>query len=161
MFTELAPVLKDRAITITVALEGDLIRINVIPQKLSGDDDDKPHKTNGKAEPEILTEPFTATGTAAELDAELPGLLTSFVKVRGNVATAITDFQATADKSLETVKAETSKATKAAESKLKDAKGKLDAANKKAGVKPAPETPNMFASDAETPDEDEDAGDKS
>lgn len=68
MFKELAPYLRQRAVLLTVArLEEDQIRVNVIPQKLKD------------GENAALTTPITVTGTAEELDRDLPATLVDFV----------------------------------------------------------------------------------
>ncbi len=68
MFKELAPYLRQRAVLLTVThIEDDQIRVNVIPQKLKD------------GENAALTTPVTVTGTAEELDRELPATLVNFV----------------------------------------------------------------------------------
>ena len=67
MFKELAPYLRQRAVLLTVThLEEDQIRVNVIPQKIKD------------GENAALTTPLTVTGTAEELDRELPAILVNF-----------------------------------------------------------------------------------
>ena len=68
MFKELAPYLRQRAVLLTVThIEEDQIRVNVIPQKLKD------------GENAALTTPLTVTGTAEELDRELPTTIVGFV----------------------------------------------------------------------------------
>jgi PRTRC genetic system protein E len=68
MFKELAPLLRQRAVLLTVThLEDDQIRVNVIPQKIR--DGENP----------ALTTPLMVTGTAEDLDRDLPSTLTNFV----------------------------------------------------------------------------------
>lgn len=68
MFKELTPYLRQRAVLLTVIhLEEDQIRVNVIPQKIKD------------SENAALTTPLTVTGTAEELDRDLPTTLVSFV----------------------------------------------------------------------------------
>jgi PRTRC genetic system protein E len=68
MFKELAPYLRQRAVLLTVThLEEDQIRVNVIPQKIKD------------GENAALTTPLTVTGSAEELDRDLPTTLVSFV----------------------------------------------------------------------------------
>jgi hypothetical protein len=68
MFKELAPYLRQRAVLLTVThIEDDQIRVNVIPQKLKD------------GENAALTTPLTVTGTADELDNDLPTTLVNFV----------------------------------------------------------------------------------
>lgn len=68
MFKELAPYLRQRAVLLTVTrVEDDNIRVNVIPQKLKD------------GENAALTTPLSVTGTAEELDRDLPATLVDFV----------------------------------------------------------------------------------
>lgn len=68
MFKELAPYLRQRAVLLTVTcLEEDQIRVNVIPKKLKD------------GENAALTTPLSVTGTAEELDRDLPSTLVNFV----------------------------------------------------------------------------------
>jgi PRTRC genetic system protein E len=68
MFKELAPYLRQRAVLLTVTrLEEDQIRVNIVPKKLKD------------GENEALTTPLSVTGTAEELDRDLPSTLVSFV----------------------------------------------------------------------------------
>ena len=71
MFMELLPLLKQRVVMITVSDVGDgVLRVNVIPRKLDGDADQN----------QALTTPLSITGSAEELDRELPGQLASFTE---------------------------------------------------------------------------------
>ena len=71
MFKELAPYLRQRAVLLTVThLEEDQIRVNVIPQKLKDGDNN------------ALTTPLSVTGTAEELDRELPPLIGDRVQLQ-------------------------------------------------------------------------------
>jgi PRTRC genetic system protein E len=68
MFQQLIPLLRQRSVLLTVtALEHDQIRVNVLPKKLA------------EGENTALTTPMSFTGTAQELDAQLPGAIVSFV----------------------------------------------------------------------------------
>ena len=68
MFKELGPLLRQRTVVmILTRLEDDTIRVNVIPRKLN------------ESENDALTTPLSVTGTADELDAELPSALVQFV----------------------------------------------------------------------------------
>src|ERR1035437_7348678 len=71
MFMELLPLLKQRVVMITVSDAGDgVLRVNVIPRKLDGDADQNP----------ALTTPLSITGSAEELDRELPGPVGTFAE---------------------------------------------------------------------------------
>jgi PRTRC genetic system protein E len=68
MFQQLVPLLRQRSVLLTVtALEEDQIRVNVLPKKLAD------------SENAALTTPMSFTGTAAELDTQLPDAIVSFV----------------------------------------------------------------------------------
>ena len=68
MFQQLVPLLRHRSVLLTVTLvEDDQVRVNVMPKKLAD------------GENTALTTPMSFTGTAAELDAELPTALVSYV----------------------------------------------------------------------------------
>ncbi len=68
MFKELAPYLRQRAVLLTVTrLEDDQISVNIIPKK----------RQDG--ENTALTTPFRLTGTAEELDRDLPSSIVDFV----------------------------------------------------------------------------------
>ena len=68
MFQQLVPLLRQRSVVLTVtSLEEDQIRVNVLPKKLAD------------GENAALTTPMSFTGTAAELDAQLPDAIVSFV----------------------------------------------------------------------------------
>lgn len=68
MFKELTPVLRQRAVLVTIThLEEDQIRVNVIPQKIKD------------GENTALTTPLSVTGTGEELDRDLPATLVNFV----------------------------------------------------------------------------------
>lgn len=71
MFTELMPLLKQRAVMITISDIGEgLLRINLIPRKIEGASDENA----------ALTTPLSVTGKAEELDRELPSQLASFTE---------------------------------------------------------------------------------
>src|ERR1700728_2465107 len=71
VFTELMPLLRQRAVMITISdVGGGLLRVNIIPRKLEGSSEDNT----------ALTVPLSITGKAEELDRELPGQLTSFTE---------------------------------------------------------------------------------
>ena len=68
MFKELLPVLRDRAVLLTVTLvDTDQIRVNIVPKKIKDGDND------------AFTTPLSVTGTAEDLDAELSTTIISFV----------------------------------------------------------------------------------
>ena len=73
MFTELMPLLRQRAVMITISDVGQgLLRVNIIPRKLVVD--------GSSDENTALTTPLSITGKAEELDRELPGQLATFTE---------------------------------------------------------------------------------
>jgi PRTRC genetic system protein E len=88
MFKELVPVLRDRAVLLTVTLvDADQIRVNIVPKKLKDGDND------------ALTTPLSVTGTAEDLDAELSTTIISFVgshlQMRNTLEKAKAEMEAT------------------------------------------------------------------
>ncbi len=68
MFKELAPYLRQRAVLLTVThVEEDQLRVNIVPQKLK------------EGENTALTTPMSVTGTAEDLDRDLPSAIVDFV----------------------------------------------------------------------------------
>jgi PRTRC genetic system protein E len=68
MFQQLVPLQRQRAVLLTLtSLGDDQIRVNLLPKKLAD------------GENAALTTPMSFTGTAAELDAQLPDAIVSFV----------------------------------------------------------------------------------
>lgn len=111
MFKELAPYLRQRAILLTVThLEEDQIRVNVVPQKIK------------EGENTALTTPLTVTGTAEELDRDLPATLVDFVGVHLGLKNT-----------LERAKAEMDAAAKAAQA---EARSKNKGTTTKSAVRP-------------------------
>lgn len=133
MFTELMPLLRKRRLLLTIALiEGDTIRATVVPQKVADTEDN------------AITTPLAITGTAEELDCELPGQLVEF-------AGAHLQLQST----LATAKAEMDAVAKAAREEARKRAAKPATATIAAGApKPSPEPPApelapLFAQQAE------------
>jgi PRTRC genetic system protein E len=68
MFQQLVPLLRQRSVLLTVTLlEEDQVRVNVMPKKLAD------------GENTALTTPMSFTGTAEELDTQMPSVLVSYV----------------------------------------------------------------------------------
>jgi PRTRC genetic system protein E len=133
MFKELAPYLRQRAVLLTVTrLEDDQISVNIIPKKLQD------------SENTALTTPFKLTGTAEELDRDLPSSIVDFVASHLQLKST-----------LERAKAEMDAAGKAAQAEARAKKlpakkepPKTDPAKPVAAVKPVepakPEPPKTF-----------------
>ena len=119
LFSQLAPMLSNRTVILTVAAtDRDVLTISIIPKKLKEDEN------------EVLSVPLCATGTAEELDRDLPRQLRDFV-----------DTHAATSSNLARIKAELEAAEKAAEEARKEKlKGKkLPVAEKAAAPKPEPQ----------------------
>ena len=83
MFTELMPLLRKRGLLLTISLvEGDTLRTTVLPQKAS-DTEDK-----------AVTTPLAVTGTAEELDRDLPQQLIEFVGAHLQLQSTLTSAKA-------------------------------------------------------------------
>jgi PRTRC genetic system protein E len=101
MFKELAPYLRQRAVLLTVThIEDDQIRVNVIPQKLKD------------GENAALTTPLTVTGTADELDSDLPETLVNFVSAHLQLRNTLDRAKAEMDAAAKTAQAEARSKTK-------------------------------------------------
>ena len=121
VFTELMPLLRQRAVMITISDVGQgLLRVNIIPRKLVVD--------GSSDENTALTTPLSITGKAEELDRELPGQLATF-----------TESIARTGSNLDELKTQHSAAVKALEAENKK---KLDDKKKVNGSKTASTPPN-------------------
>ena len=101
MFKELAPYLRQRAVLLTVThIDDDQIRVNVIPQKLKD------------GENAALTTPLTVTGTADELDRDLPVTLVNFVSAHLQLRNTLDRAKAEMDAAAKTAQAEARSKTK-------------------------------------------------
>ena len=121
MFKELAPYLRQRAVLLTIThLEDDQISVSIIPKKLKD------------GENAALTTPIKLTGTAEELDQDLPSSIVGFVAAHLQLKNT-----------LDRAKAEMDAAGKAAqaEARAKKQPAKKETSNgepaKPAAVKPA------------------------
>ena len=123
MFKELAPLVRHRAVLLTVShVEDDQFRVNVIPKKVSDSDND------------ALTTPVSVTGTVEDLDRELPQTLLSFVSSHLELKNT-----------LDRAKAEMEEASKAAKAEARKKSG--SPATRKDPAEPS----NKPAAAAETP----------
>lgn len=121
VFTELMPLLRQRAVMITISDVGQgLLRVNIIPRKLVVD--------GSSDENTALTTPLSITGKAEELDRELPGQLATF-----------TESIARTGSNLDELKTQHAAAVKALEAENKK---KLDDKKKMNGSKTASTPPN-------------------
>jgi PRTRC genetic system protein E len=137
MFKELAPYLRQRAVLLTVThLEEDQIRVNVIPQKLKD------------GENAALTTPLTVTGTAAELDRDLPATLVNFVSAHLELRNTLDRAKAEMDAAAKTAQAEArskAKTTAKKESTKPETTSLIDTLKPAQPVKEEPaRTANLF-----------------
>jgi PRTRC genetic system protein E len=107
MFAELMPLLRKRRLLLTISLvEGDTIRATVVPQKAS------------ETEDTAVTAPLAITGTAEELDRELPQQLVEFtgahLQLQSTLASAKAEMDAAAKAAREEARKKTSKPSNAA-----------------------------------------------
>lgn len=123
MFSELIPLLRKRRFLLTISLvQGDTIRVTVAPQKTTETEDN------------AITTPLTITGTADELDRELPTQLVEF-------AGAHLQLQST----LASAKAEMDVAAKAAREEARKKVAKPNTMTSANAAKPIPEVPAVEA----------------
>ena len=106
MFAELMPLLRKRRLLLTISLvEGDTIRATVVPQKASNTEDN------------ALTTPLAITGTAEELDRDLPQQLVEFtgahLQLQTTLASAKAEMDAAAKAAREEARKKTSKPSSA------------------------------------------------
>jgi PRTRC genetic system protein E len=143
MFKELAPYLRQRAVLLTVThIEEDQIRVNVIPQKLKD------------GENAALTTPLTVTGTAEELDRELPATLVNFVSSHLELKNTLDRAKAEMDRAAKTAQAEARSKTKAPARKEspKQASGDPETPKATQPVKTEPpQTASLFDAPAAAP----------
>ena len=101
MFTELMPLLRQRAVMITISDIGEgLLRVNIIPRKLVEGSSD---------ENAALTTPLSITGKAEELDRELPGQLTSFTESIAKTGSNLDELRTQHAAAVKTLEAENKK----------------------------------------------------
>jgi PRTRC genetic system protein E len=135
MFAELMPLLRRRRLLLTISLvEGDTIRATVVPQKATDTEDNS------------LTTPLAITGTAEELDRDLPRQLVEFtgahLQLQTTLASAKADMEAAAKAAREGARKKTSKPSSVTSPTT-------SAAQAATPVPPEPEAPSLFAPQAE------------
>jgi PRTRC genetic system protein E len=100
MFTELMPLLRKRGLLLTISLvEGDTIRATILPQKAS------------ETEDSAITTPLAITGTAEELDRDLPLQLVEFVGAHLQLQSTLTSAKADMDAAAKVAREEVRKKT--------------------------------------------------
>jgi PRTRC genetic system protein E len=107
MFKELAPYLRQRAVLLTVThLEDEQIRVNIVPQKLKD------------GENAALTTPLTVSGSAEELDRELPATVINFVSAHLELKNTLEQAKAEMDAAAKEAQAEARKKSKTTGAKI-------------------------------------------
>jgi PRTRC genetic system protein E len=128
MFKELAPYLRQRAVLLTVThTEEDQIRVNIIPQKLKD------------GENTALTTPLSVTGTAEELDRDLPSPIVDFVAAHLQLKNTLDRAKAEMDAAAKTAQAEARSKSKTPATKVAP---KPEAAKASESAKPVPQAPS-------------------
>jgi PRTRC genetic system protein E len=133
MFKELLPVLRDRAVLLTVTLvDTDQIRVNIVPKKIKDGDND------------ALTTPLSVTGTAEELDAELSTTIVSFVgshlQMKNTLEKAKAEMDAASKAAQTEARAKSKTATKSVPAKTEVTQN-APSAKPTEPAKPAPQKP--------------------
>ena len=133
MFKELAPYLRQRAVLLTVTrLDDDQISVNIIPKKLQD------------GENTALTTPFKLTGTAEELDRDLPSSIVDFIAAHLQLKSTLDRAKAEMDAAGKAAQAEArSKKVPAKKESQKAESGTSVATGKPVGVA-KPEPPKIF-----------------
>jgi PRTRC genetic system protein E len=130
MFTELAPLLADRTLLLTLSAAPDgAIRVNVVP---------KCRNTTDAAE-KALTTPLSVTGTAADLDRDFPAQLTGYAQSILDTDSTLNQIRESHRAALKELEAENKKAL--------DAKRKTNTSSKPA-AKPDDKTVEKEGSSA-------------
>ena len=136
MFTELMPLLRKRGLIFTVSfVEGDTIRATVFPQKASDTQDN------------ALTTPLAITGTAEELDRDLPQQLVEFSGAHLQLQTTLASAKAEMDAAAKAAREEARKKSVKPSSPTSPATQATPAATT---VSREPEAPSLFAPQAQT-----------
>jgi PRTRC genetic system protein E len=158
MFQQLVPLLRQRSVLLTVTLvEDDQVRVNVMPKKLAD------------GENTALTTPMSFTGTAAELDEQLPEAISSFVashlqlkntleKAKEEMAAAAKAAQEGARNKAKSVKKPGTESTKQAETPAKEEPKKESQAPRIVGLFDCPaeaDLANPVAAEAQIHEEEE------
>src|SRR5664280_2170141 len=135
MFTELMPLLRKRRLLLTVSLiAGDTIRATVVPQKTSDTEDT------------ALTTPLAITGTAEELDRDLPQQLVEFTGAHLQLHTTLASAKAEMDAAAKAAREEARKKSAKPSSSASPTTTATPAATP---VSREPEAPSLFAPQAQ------------
>ena len=131
MFSELMPLLRKRRLLLTISfIEGDTIRATVVPQKASDTEDN------------AFTTPLAITGTAEELDRDLPQQLVEFTGAHIQLQTTLASAKAQMDEAAKAAREEARKKT----SKSPSISATAPATPAAPAVAKEPEAPSLFPS---------------
>jgi PRTRC genetic system protein E len=137
MFKELAPILRHRAVLMTITfIEEDQIRVNVVPKKIK------------EGENNALTTPLTVNGTAEELDTELAPTLVNFVgahlQLKNTLESAKADMDAAAKAAQAEARAKSKNPVKKDPAPASSAMPKDEAKPVEPPKPPVPKTVSLF-----------------
>ena len=131
MFAELMPLLRKRRLLLTISLvEGDMIRATVVPQKTTDTEDT------------ALTTTLAITGTAEELDRDLPQQLVEFTGAHLQLQTTLASAKAQMDEAAKAAREEARKKSAKPSSVTSPTTAATSAATT---VSREPEAPSLFA----------------
>jgi len=146
MFQQLVPLLRQRSVLFTVTLlEEDQVRVNVMPKKLAD------------SENTALTTPMSFTGSAEELDTQLPSALVSYVAshldLKNTLEKAREEMAAAAKAAQEEARNKSKSIKKASDTTAKAKPTEVKKAEKKEGanVSTPPSLPGLFDAPAAAP----------
>ena len=135
MFQQLVPLLRQRSVLLTVTHLGeDQVRVNLMPKKLAD------------SENNALTTPMSFTGTAAELDEQLPAAIGSFVASHLELKNTLTRAKEEMEAAAKAAQEEARNKAKHAKKPSADATKKVEPAAKDEPKKEPepPRIPNLF-----------------
>jgi PRTRC genetic system protein E len=139
MFRQLVPLLRQRSVLLTVTSLEVQIRVNVIPKKLKEEENN------------ALTTPMSFTGTAAELDEQLPDAIVSFVASHLELKNTLARAREEMDAAAKAAQEEARNKAKNNKRPSSESAGKVDpAAEEEQKKEPEPpRTPGLFDYPAE------------
>jgi PRTRC genetic system protein E len=140
MFRQLVPLLHQRSVLLSVtSLEDDQIRVNVMPKKLK------------EGENNALTTPMSFTGTATELDEQLPTAISSFVASHLELKNTLTRAKAEMDAAATAAQEEERNAKNNKKTSSEPARKSEPAAKEEPKKEPEPpRLPGLFDTAADT-----------
>ena len=135
MFKELVPILRHRAVLMTLMLvDEDQVRVNIVPKKIKDGEND------------ALTTPLSVTGTAEELDAELSSTLVGFVGSHLQLKNTLEKAQAEMDAAGKAAQAEARAKSKNSGKKEPEKNTGMNAVEPAKAAEPAKTAPPKTAS---------------